>query len=132
MSAENLEVARQLREALIAGGPEAAAPYFDPEVTFDVAVGQYAGLDGMTEWFGTIIKYLVDYEIAEPEFIDAGDAVVVNNRIKARGGHTKLAIQDQYFLLRFREGRVIRVTRHASEAEALAMAETPDGAGGRS
>ena len=123
MSTENIEVARGLREALLQGGPDAAAEYFHPEVTFDVAVGHFEGLEGMSVWFQTITQYLVDYEIVDAEYIEAGDAVVVNNIIAARGGHTQLATQDQIYLMRFKDGRAIEVTRHATKAAALAYAK---------
>jgi hypothetical protein len=113
-----------MREALIRGGPEAAADFFHPDVRFDVAVGQFEGRDGMEDWFRTILRYLVDYEIVDAEFTDAGDdAVVVNNVMRARGGHTALATQDQIYLLRFADGKVIEVTRHGTKEEALAFAK---------
>jgi hypothetical protein len=95
-------------------------------VTFEVAVGTFEGREGMSTWFRTITKYLVDYEIVDAEYIDAGDGVVVNNVMRARGGRTSLATQDQFYLLLFRDGRVIRVSRHASGAEALARANGGD------
>jgi SnoaL-like protein len=122
MSRENVEIARAIRESLLTGGPEAAARFFHPDVTFDVAVGHYEGIEGMTRWFETIVEYLIDYEIVDAEFIDAGDGVVVNNVMKARGGHTALATQDQIYLMLFEDGRVISVSRYPSKAEALAAA----------
>jgi ketosteroid isomerase-like protein len=111
-----------MRDALLVGGPEAAERFFHPDVTFEVAVGHFKGIDGMSAWFQTAAKYLIDYEIVETRYIDAGDGVIVNNVMRARGGHTKLATQDQIYLLRFEGDRVIRVSRHADEAEARAMA----------
>ena len=124
MSRENIETARAMRDALIEGGPKAAIVYFQPDVTFDVAVGQFKGIEGMEVWFRTITKYLIDYEIVDAEYVDAGDAVVVNNMMRARGGHGKLATQDQIYLLRFRDGKVGAVTRHATKEDALAFAKT--------
>ena len=118
----NVEIARALRDALLASGPEAAAGFFHPEVTLDVAVGHFKGRDGMSSWFREISKYLIDYEIVDAEFIEAGDDVVVNNVMRARGGRTSLATQDQIYLLSFRDGQVIRVSRYASKEDALAAA----------
>jgi SnoaL-like domain len=132
MSGENVETARAIREALLRGGPEAAAEFFHPDVTFDVAVGHFEGLEGMSTWFQTILKYLVDYEIVDAEFIGAGDAVMINNVMRARGGHTPLATQDQIYLMWFRDGKVTEVTRHATKGEALARANgsrEPDAGG---
>jgi SnoaL-like domain len=123
VSRENADVARQLREALLRGGPEAAVDFFNPAVTFDVAVGHFEGLDGMSSWFREITKYLIDYEVVDAEFIPAGDCVVVNNVMRARGAHTDLGIQDQIYLLRFDQGKVVAVSRHATKEEALAMAD---------
>jgi hypothetical protein len=123
VSAEKLEIARAIRESLLTGGPEAAADYFHPDVTFEVAVGHFEGIEGMTTWFRTIAKYLIDYEVVDAEYIEVGDGVVVNNVMKARGGHTPLATQDQIYLLLFKEGKVIRVSRHRTKEEAVAAAE---------
>jgi ketosteroid isomerase-like protein len=123
VSRQNVESARALREALIRGGPDAATGFFHPDVIFDVAVGQFQGLQGMSAWFQTIAKYLIDYEIVDAEYIDAGDGVVVNNIMRARGGHSSLATQDQIYLLRFRDGKVIEVTRHATKEDALLYAQ---------
>ncbi len=123
MSAENVEIARAIREALLTGGPEAAEEFFHPDVTFEVAVGHFEGIAGMSTWFQTIAKYLIDYEIVETRYLDAGDGVIINNVMRARGAHTELATQDQIYLMLFKDGRVIRVSRHADEAEALATAE---------
>jgi ketosteroid isomerase-like protein len=124
MSGENIDVARSMREALIRGGPDAAVEFFHPDVTFDVAVGRFEGIEGMSLWFETIIKYLIDYEVVDAEFIAAGDCVVVNNIMRARGGHTPLATQDQIYLLRFKDGLVIDVSRHATKDAAVTMAES--------
>jgi hypothetical protein len=35
----------------------------------------------------------------------AGDSVVLNNIMRARGGHTPPATQDQIYLLRFKTAR---------------------------
>jgi hypothetical protein len=122
VSAENVEAARRMRETLLEDGPDAAVEFFHPQVTFDVAVGRFEGHEGMSAWFREITKYLVDYEIAGAEFIDVDGSVVVNNVMRAKGGHTALATQDQIYLLRFRDGKIIGVTRHASKGEALAAA----------
>jgi hypothetical protein len=128
MSRERVETAQAIRDALLAGGPEAAADFFHPEVTFEVAVGHFEGVDGMSKWFQMISKYLIDYEIVDTEYTDAGDGVVVNNIMRARGGHTPLATQDQFYLLLFQGKKVIRVSRHASKAEALEnVSEQPGG-----
>jgi hypothetical protein len=111
-----------MRDALLTGGPEAAAEFFHPEVMFEVAVGRFEGIEGMSTWLRTIANYLTDYEIVNAEYIDAGDGVVVNNVMRARGGRTPLATQDQIYLLLFRDGKVIRVSRHATADEALASA----------
>ena len=124
MTGDNVDVARALREALLRGGPDAAVEFFHPDVTFDVAVGHFEGLEGMSSWFREITKYLIDYEIVDAEFIPAGDCVVVNNVMRARGGHSDLATQDQIYLLRFRDEMVAEVTRHATKDEALANAES--------
>jgi SnoaL-like domain len=130
VSAENLEIARAIREALLTGGPEAAADFFHPDVTFEVAVGHFEGIEGMSTWFRTIAKYLIDYEIVDAEYIEVRNGVIVNNMMRARGGHTALATQDQIYLLLFRDGKVIRVSRHADIAEARASAEASDLSGG--
>jgi hypothetical protein len=98
VSAEKVEIARSIREALLTGGPEAAEEFFHPDVTFEVAVGQFEGIEGMSTWFQEIAKYLIDYEIVDAHYIDIGDAVVVNNMMRARGGRTSLATQDQIYL----------------------------------
>ena len=113
-----------MREVLLQGGPQAAAEFFHPNVTFDVAVGHFEGLEGMSSWFREITKYLVDYEVVDAEFIPAGDSVIVNNVMRARGGHSPLTTQDQIYLLQFDQGKVIRVTRHATKADAQALAES--------
>jgi hypothetical protein len=123
VSAENLEIARAIRESLLTGGPEAAADYFHPDVTFEVAVGHFEGIEGMSTWFRMIANYLIDYEIVDAEYTEVGNGVIVNNMMRARGGHTPLATQDQFYLLLFKDGKVIRVSRHADAEEARVSAE---------
>jgi SnoaL-like domain len=65
VSAEKVEIARAMRDALVTGGPDAAEDFFHPDVTFEVAVGQFEGIEGMSTWFQEIAKYLIDYEIVE-------------------------------------------------------------------
>jgi ketosteroid isomerase-like protein len=120
---ENVDVARSIREALLQGGPEGASEFFHSDVVFDVAVGHFEGLEGMSTWFNEITKYFVDYEVVDAEYIAAGDSVVVNNVMRARGGHSPLATQDQIYLLRFRDGKVTEVSRHATKSEALERAD---------
>jgi SnoaL-like domain len=122
VSAEKVETARAIRDALLSGGPEAAEEFFHPDVTFEVAVGQFEGIEGMSTWFRMIAGYLIDYEIVDTHYIDAGEAVVVNNVMRARGGRTSLATQDQIYLLVFQGSKVIRVSRHATADEAVALA----------
>jgi ketosteroid isomerase-like protein len=129
VSKQNVEVARRLRDSLLAGDAESAAALVHPEAELRLMLGRFRGEEGMDAWYRDATAYLVDYEPGEVEFIDGGDAVVVAMELKPRGAHTALASQELIYLLRFREGKVTSVSSHATRAEALEAAGAPGGEG---
>ncbi len=126
MSQENVEIVRCLVE-----GPPRSEPYeiLDPEVEFDArsSPGPYAaiyhGHDGVRRFMADWMASWADYRAEVEELVDAGDQVAGVVVERGRGRETGIEVDNRVgFVWTLRGGKVIRMKRYASRAEALEAA----------
>ncbi len=132
MPRENVEVVRQLFDAVARRDAEAVLTFYDPEVEWDHTRGPapalmgasvHHGHEGVRRWFREIYEAFADVEAEIVELIDAGEHVisVVNYRGRGRVSGVEVARQ-MAGVWTIREGKVVRAVWFASREEALEAA----------
>ena len=125
MSQENVEIVQQALEAFERGGLDALLPFYDPEVTWEEAEDEpeaetHRGHDGLR---ALVDKWLVpfdDLRILPEEFIDAGEAVVMPYRFRARERSSGTDITaPETWVFWVRDGKICEVREYRRKAEAL-------------
>ena len=128
MSAENVEVVRQVFDA--AGRRDAAAvlALYDPEVEWDASRIPLGGLTGrvvhgrddLRNWFREWFGAWAGLEDLYDELIDAGDDVVSVTRIRAQGRSSGIGVEMRGAAAwTIREGKIVRVVWFPTPEEAL-------------
>jgi ketosteroid isomerase-like protein len=123
MSQENVETVRRLVE----GSPR-SSPYdvLGPHVEFDArsSPGPYAaiyrGHEGVKRFMEDWMASWADYSAEVEELVDAGDEVAGVVVERGRGRETGIEVENRVgFVWTLRGGKVIRMKRYATRAEAL-------------
>jgi ketosteroid isomerase-like protein len=134
VSRENLEIVRKGFEAFNERGVEGIIPLVHPDFVAvtppDLASepDTYRGPDGLRSWFDSFYEVMDDIRWDGHEFHEAGDRVVVEFTLRARGKTTGLDFgQDAVMVWELRDGKAVRVDLYSTLEEALAAAE---GSGG--
>jgi uncharacterized protein len=128
MSQENVEIVRRVVGAFQRGQLDVALGFFDPEITWQMAedepdAGRYHGHAGIRTMIGKWLELFDELHVEPEEFMDAGDAVVMPYRLRARARSTGIEISGkETWLLELRNGKVIRVREYREKAEALEAA----------
>jgi ketosteroid isomerase-like protein len=129
MSEENVEIARRAYTALAEEGVEALLVFADPEfeVTTPPSLASepdtYRGHDGVRRWFGAFSDGLEGVYFEGREFMAAGDQVLVDTVLHARGRTTGIDVEQHAFLLwTLREGLAVRVLIFTERGPALEVA----------
>ena len=135
MSQENVIRAREAYEALNSGDFETALAMFDPEVEIHLAkdAGKriwgldfqetYHGIEGFGQFLATLWEAWGEFRWEPTEIRDAGDQVVVQIRMTARGrGSGVEVVQDMTHLCDIRDGKLIRHETFFDRSEALEAA----------
>src|ERR671918_1571983 len=126
MSEENVELARRYVEAFQAGGLDATEPLRHPEIeafdppTFPDA-GRYVGEAELRKVVETYLELGWDGRFREPEFIDAGDEVLVIFEFRGVSGHgggfpIESTVSHVYG---FEDGKLRRVRQFMSREEGM-------------
>ena len=132
MSQQNVELVKRTLKAFEQGGLDASLRYYDPEVTWQEARDEpeaetYRGHDGLRALAEKWLMPFDDLRIEPQEFIDAGEAVVMPYRFRARersSGTDVTAPEMWVFWLRDGKINEVREYRHKAEAlEALGLSE---------
>ena len=132
MSEENVEIVRQVFEAVGRDDTEAVLSAYDPNVEFDFSGGPlaslmgdrvYRGHDGMRRWVRDRYEDWENIEDQCQELIDAGQRVisVVITRGRGRSSGVDTEIR-QYGVWTIRDDRIVRVAWFYSREEALKAA----------
>jgi ketosteroid isomerase-like protein len=124
MSQENLEIVRRAWEATDRGDSEALFALYDPAIVwqshYGPISGSYHGHEGVRQFFREWTDPLETFHARAEEFIDAGDCVVVDVRVWARGkGSGVEAEMPQGHLCRVRDGLLIRIELFETKDQAL-------------
>jgi ketosteroid isomerase-like protein len=133
VSRENLEIVQRGFEAFNAQGVEGIIPFIDPDFEAttppDLASepDTYRGPDGIRRWFDSFFEVMDEIRWDAREFHEAGDKVVVEFTLRARGKTTGLSFgQEAVMVWTLRDGKAIRVDLFPTLDQALeAAAEGP-------
>jgi ketosteroid isomerase-like protein len=129
MSRENVELARQYIEAFNASGLDGVERFWHPEIEVEDPpnfpdAGRYVGGAAIRERVESFTEIGWDFQFREPEYLDAGDEVVVTSQLKGLtphgGGFPGEMTVSQVFL--FQDGKVRRIRQYLSRAVALEAA----------
>ena len=133
MSQQNVEVVRDSWTALAAGGLDAMAQFWDPEINWRAIedapddVGEMLGLDAARRYVQDWLDMFEDIVNVPQELIDVGnDRVIavqhVTGRARLSGVETELRYAVVYTL---REGKIVRVREYRDREQALEAVGLP-------
>jgi ketosteroid isomerase-like protein len=135
MSQENVDIARRAYEQFIAGDMEPVLDLFSPDAKLadsgglgieGTAAGTRTGPAGFMRATEETREAFDEYTVEPLEFIDAGDAVVVDARMSGRGRASGLSVDTRVaHLWVFREGKIVRGEVYRTTEEALDAARRP-------
>ena len=125
MSEENVENARQAIKAWNADDMERLRQLYDPDAVYrtpsDWLGGPWVGRDAVMEQFRELRDVYVDDSFGSPEFLAAGDSVVV--QVPYRSETRGLALStDVTWLYTMRDGLIVSLEFFHSMEEALEAA----------
>lgn len=114
MSAENVELVRQIHASWEQGAMAAGVELFDAEIAFESFMpdsNETAHATGPEEIAAFMREFLAQwrgYRIIGDEFTDAGDKVLVTGRQAARGRQSGADVEQRIFSVwTFRDGKVV-------------------------
>jgi ketosteroid isomerase-like protein len=126
MSRENVELARQYIEAFNASGLDGVEQFWHPDIeVFDPPnfpdADRYVGEAAVRERVEGYIELGWDAHFWDPEYLDAGEEVVVIFRMRGRTAHGGgLPLESAFaHVLVFEAGKVCRIRQYLSKTEAL-------------
>jgi ketosteroid isomerase-like protein len=129
MSQENVEVVRGAYTALAERGVEGVLAFIDPgfETTTPAELasepGTYRGHEGVRRWLGSFSGAMEGVYLEAQEFTPAGDKVLVDTKLHARGRTTGIETEQRAFVVwTLREGLAIRAETFAERGRALQAA----------
>ena len=130
MSAENVEIVRELmalrERARESGEPVAHTNLLAPDFEIDLSrrvfnPAVYRGIDGLARLNDEISDVWEEFRVVPEQFIDAGDRVVVMEKIRGRGRSSGVEVGTQTYatIWTLRDGQVTRVQVGVDPNEAL-------------
>ena len=129
MSGENVDFIEQGFEAFNERGVEGILPFIHPEFEATTPPNlasepdTYRGHDGIRRWFDSFDEVMDGIRWDAHDFQQAGDKVVVEFTLRARGKTTGLDFgQDAVMVWSMRDGKAIRVELFESLDDALRAA----------
>ena len=129
MSQRNVEVVRRGLEALSSGDLERILEFVDPvfegQVPPELSTepDTYRGHAGIRRYFQSFWDDMEDVRFQAVRLWDAGDSVVVDTRMTARGRRTAIPVEQRLGQIwTLRHGRAIAVENFASVGDALEAA----------
>jgi ketosteroid isomerase-like protein len=130
VSRENLETVQRGFDAFNEKGVEGIIPMIDPDFVAvtppDLASepDTYRGPDGIRRWFDSFYEVMDEIRWDGHRFHEAGDRVIVEFTLRARGKTTGLDFgQDAVMVWQLRNGKAIRVDLYPTLDEAMAAIE---------
>jgi ketosteroid isomerase-like protein len=129
MSQENVEIVRRGYAALAEQGVEAVLAFTDPEFESTTPSSlasepdTYRGHEGVRRWLGSFGGAMEGVYLEGQEFTAAGDKVLVDTKLHARGRTTGIETEQRAFLVwTLRDGLVTGVETFAERGQALEAA----------
>jgi ketosteroid isomerase-like protein len=129
MSHENVEALRRGFEALNSGDMERIFAFVDPDFEavvppeFSAEPDTYRGYEGVRRYFASFQEAMDEIRFEADQVWDAGDSVVVEVRLTARGRETGIPVEQQIAQVwGIRDGKATRAETYASLSEALEAA----------
>ena len=137
MSQENVEIVRQLYDAIAHRDSATVLAFYDPEVECDYSrvgwgdltgPGVYFGHEGLRSVYREWYEAWEDYEEELEELIEAGDKVISIVTGRGRGRASGVEVENAHHggVWTIREGKIIRVAWFPTRAEALEAAGLKD------
>jgi uncharacterized protein len=114
MSEENVEVVRELYEAMDAGRLDPVLSFLDPEIEYvnppdAIDPGTRHGIQGMVEAVANVTEPFESSAHTIEDIVPNGDKVLVTVTFRATGrGSGASAEQDEAHVWTFNEGKVVR------------------------
>jgi ketosteroid isomerase-like protein len=134
VSERNLDIVQRGFEAFNESGVEGIIPLIHPdfEATTPPNLASepdtYRGPDGIRRWFDSFDEVMDEIRWEPHGFHEAGDKVVVEFTLRARGKITGLAFgQNAVMVWDLRDGKAIRVELFQTMEEAMTAAEGASG-----
>ena len=130
MASGNVEIVKGAFAEFNSGGVEAVLPRFDPE--FETTTppelasepDTYRGHEGVRRWFDSFAEVMDEIRWDPKSFAEAGDRVIVEFTLRARGKTTGLDFgQDAVMVWTLRDGRAISLELYPTLEEAQAAAD---------
>ena len=129
MSQENVEIVKKFTRLFEEGDRDTWRDYFAPDVVWDTSASSWPsggvahGHEGVERFFRDWLGTWRDFEIANREYLDAGDSVVVVFRQGGTGRESGVRIERDFFAIYdLRESKVVRYRLYDSRDEALEAA----------
>lgn len=128
ISSQNVEIVRRAIDLFNARDMAAYFQLFHPELTYrnredEPDVRLYRGLEQYKEYLAGWLEMFEDLRLDSPDFIDRGDQVIAVTELRGRGRRTGAEVRGSYvFLLRLRDGVIVRGREYATTDEALEAA----------
>jgi ketosteroid isomerase-like protein len=131
MSRENVEIVRQVYDAVARRDTESVLALYDSDVEWDASRGTplgeltgqsvYRGHEGLRRWFREWYEAWEHLEDHCQELIDAGEQVISVSTIRAIGRVSGLKVEwsERVGVWSVRDGKVVRVVWFPSREEAL-------------
>jgi ketosteroid isomerase-like protein len=127
MSQENLESYRRVVAAWNRGDLDAVLAFVDEDVEnisrLFIMEGSYRGHEGVRRWWQNLHDTFPDWHAEVGEVRALGDATLAVLHVRGHGGESGAPVdQTMWHLVHWRNGQIVRVSSHDSEAEALEAA----------
>jgi ketosteroid isomerase-like protein len=125
MSQENVERSYRVIDAFNRGDVEAARSLLDEDVEVisrlaPMGEGRYRGHDGFLRWQQNLRDVFPDWHTEFVEVRDVGDFTMGLVRMRGHGDESGAPVDQVIWQVgEWREGKLVRLSSHDSEAEAL-------------
>lgn len=124
MSRANIEHVHRGYEALRRRDFAALLELYHPQIVATsrvaAAEGTYRGRDGVRRMLEEILSIFPDWKAEVVGTRDLGDVVVAQIRMRGRAVESGITLEDTgWQVIKFRDGKVVRLDGYGSEAEAL-------------
>jgi ketosteroid isomerase-like protein len=128
MSQENVERSYRVLDAFNRGDVEAALALLDEDVEVisrlaPIGEGRYRGHDGFLRWEQNLHDVFPDWHGEFLEVRALGDFTMAAVRVRGHGGESGVPVDQVIWQVgEWRNGKLVRLSSHDSEAEALEAA----------